>query len=288
MTAQRQIIFGLALILLFGILVIGSTMLALLEGGKSVVQVVSPTSSNIERPFPTFINIIPGQPSGTPSPTMTRIYKQSETPTITPKCPLPEGWIEIILQPGDTIDILAAQFGIEPATLVDMNCLVSDTLIDGASFYVPGPPYRETLSATPTDMIINTPQPTLLPTQFPVVTKSPMLCGPPPNWIIYHVRPGDTLFRISQALDVSIDWLQYANCMGTSTNIVVGQPLWVPFLPPPPTQKPIYHTHTPTNTPTLTCEYPPTLTNTPTDQTNPSATITPSPSDTLEVTSESP
>jgi LysM repeat protein len=288
MSDQHQVLFGLTLILIFSILVIGSITLALLEGNETVAFALSPTSTYREHAFPTFINIIPGQSSDTPSPMKTSIDTQSKTPTITPKCPLPEGWIEIILQPGDTIDALAAQFGIERATIIDMNCLVSDTLIEGASFFVPGPPYRGTLTATPTDMFTNTPQPTPFPTRFPVITKPSVLCGPPPNWVIYRVRPGDTLFRLSQALDVSIYWLQYANCLRTSTNIVVGQQLWVPFLPPPPTQKPIPYTNTPTMTATATCEYPPTLTNTPTDQTNPSSTMTLPPTDTLGVTPESP
>jgi len=310
----RQVLFGLTLILFFSISVIGSITLALLEGGETIALALSPTSTYGEHAFPTFINIIPGQSSDTPFPTKTSIEKQSKTATITPKCPLPEGWIEIILQPGDTIDSLAAQFGIERATIINMNCLVSNTLIEGASFYVPGPPYRGTLTATPADTLTNTPQPTPFPTRFPAITKPPALCGPPPNWVVYRVRPGDTLFRLSQALDVSIYWLQYANCLGTSTNIVVGQQLWVPFLPPPPTQKPILYTNTPTMTATATCDYPPTLTNTPTspasvtpghsptpmdtstqtpantstDQTNPTLTMTFFPSDTLEVTSESP
>ena len=49
----------------------------------------------------------------------------------------------------------------------------------------------------------------------------------------YLIQPGDNLHRLSLLLGVSIPQLMNANCL-TSTQILAGSYLWVPFLPPPP------------------------------------------------------
>ncbi len=287
MSNWRQILLGFSLIILFCLIAVGSITLALLEGGRAIVQAPTQTATSyIEQAFPTFINIVPGQPTNTPYPSRTPVVQKSHTPTITPKCPLPEGWIEIILQPGDTLHSLATKFGMDPATLAHMNCMFSETLIYGATIYVPGPPYMETSTASPAPTLLPSQIPSQLPPTFPSATKPIVICGPPPTWVLYSIQPKDTLYQLSQVLGVSISWLQYANCMGASTHIYVGQLFWVPFYPPPPTQKPILHTNTPTMTATTTCEFPPTLTYTAIPESTPTATFTPSqtPSPTITVT----
>ncbi|HWB36999.1 MAG TPA: LysM peptidoglycan-binding domain-containing protein, partial [Rugosimonospora sp.] len=78
-------------------------------------------------------------------------------------------------------------------------------------------------------------------------------CGPPYNWVRnYTVQPGDTLYRIALAYSTTTYELQRANCKGSSTNIAVGERLWVPNVTPqmPATSAPTYQV--PTDPVTLT------------------------------------
>ena len=89
----------------------------------------------------------------------------------------------------------------------------------------------ETLVASPSQT--QTPQPSLTftligTTTVPIQTQIP--CGSPNNWVVYIVRAGDTLSRLSQVYGVSIAELQRANCLGTSTVLHTGQILYVPFV----------------------------------------------------------
>ena len=69
-------------------------------------------------------------------------------------------------------------------------------------------------------------------------TLTPTPCGPPPTWVRYTVRRGDTLFDLSRRFGVSQSELQLANCL-TDANIKFGQNLFVPFVPSPtPTETP--------------------------------------------------
>jgi len=90
----------------------------------------------------------------------------------------------------------------------------------------------ETPSATPT----GTPSSTLSSTLPPLSSPSPtQICTLPPGWVIYTVQSGDTLFMIGKATGTTIAQLQQANCLGTSTQIISGQKLFVPKLPEIPT-----------------------------------------------------
>ena len=120
--------------------------------------------------------------------------------------------------------------------LIQANCLITEDLIIGTILYVPGTP----------------------------PTESPIQCGPPPGWIFYTVKPGDTLFHIGLAFGVTVTELQFANCMGSSTLIRAGTRIFVPNV----------HTLTPTTEPTQPVPTTPRPSNTPGEM--PSSTPTPS------------
>ncbi len=91
-------------------------------------------------------------------------------------------------------------------------------------FPIPSP----TLTAAATPMPSNAPV-TSAPSSPTATTQS---CGPFDGWVLYTVRPNDTLFGLSLVLDVTVSDLQYANCLGDTTNIQTGQRIFVPFVPP--------------------------------------------------------
>ncbi len=62
----------------------------------------------------------------------------------------------------------------------------------------------------------------------PMPTHTLASCGRPASWIVYIVRPGDSLYSLSVAYGVSVAELERANCMGNSTLLHSGQILYVP------------------------------------------------------------
>jgi len=245
---------GSALLAVFSLaLVIGGISLAMAESYIPVVPTPTNTQALIPIvPSPTFPVLQP-QPSAIPSPTVTQ--------TIPPptSCPPPTGWIPITIGPGDDIVSLATRYHSTPEALLLSNCLISTDLPTGSILYVPSIP-----------------------------TNTPVRCGPPAGWIRYTVRPGDTMFSLSQAYGVSIEQLQLANCMSSNQyNLVVGQSLYVPNVV---TRTPratatatltpvsiVFPTLTRTATATGTATQIPTSTNAPTITPTGTATVTSSP-----------
>jgi LysM repeat protein len=104
------------------------------------------------------------------------------------------------------------------------------------------------LAASSTSSTLPSPTPSPIPSYL--VSATSVSCGAPKGWITYIVQPGDTLFRLSTAYGITINRLQQANCMGSSTLLKTGQVL---FVPPWTPQPPLYVSPTVAATPT----YPP-------------------------------
>ncbi len=254
----RQVILGILAGLLSTALLFGSLSLALVEGNMR--QALAPSATLPGSPTPTPLGftpsptntLLPGQPSLTPTLTPT------PTITLTPACPYPSDWIRITVLPGDTLESLAEQYHTTAQIIKTANCLPTDFLVEGNLLYVPPLPTQ-------------TPQPT--------ATKTPIPCGPYPGWVLYTIRPGDTLYSLAGYFNTTVWQLMVANCLPNS-NITAGELLWVPNLPTPTYVTP--PTRTPTRTPTATLTptstlpvYPPTDTPTPTDTETPTPTDTP-------------
>jgi LysM repeat protein len=189
------------------ILVIGGIFLSLAE-------TLPPPATPTQIP-PTF-------PESFPTPTATTIgfpasdtpaVTQTELPTVTASlavalasptaCTPPPGWILVTTGSGDTVYTLAQRYKTTAENLNAANCLTSAELPAGMALYVP-----------------------------PVPTVTVIPCGPPFGWVRnYVVQPGDTLFRIALAYNITYPQLQRGNCMGSSTTIYTGQRLWVPNVP---------------------------------------------------------
>lgn len=94
---------------------------------------------------------------------------------------------------------------------MQVNCLVSAELLAGRQIYLP-----PLLALTPT----------------------PCVVSPPFNWTLYTVRAGDTLFSLAVTRGTTHEYVMQVNCLDSS-NIQVGQGLYLPPLPityePPPT-----------------------------------------------------
>jgi LysM repeat protein len=176
-------------------------------------------------------------PTLSPSASLTATPSQTSLPSPT-GCPIPPGWVPYTVQRGETLNPLAARFGIDPQELADANCITrSQQVVPGLVLYVPepdtAPPYA-----------------------------SPIPCAPPSGWVIYIVQPGDTLYNLALRLNLTAYQLQLANCL-PSSYLYAGQRLFVPFYPAPLPTSP-WPTRIPT-TPIPTDTAIPTDTDIPTD-----------------------
>jgi LysM repeat protein len=233
MQALRQLGGGLILGLLSVVIVIGGISLALAEG---YVPQPPPTPTETQPVFPSAPTETASSTSLIPSPTETA----TASPIPPTNCPPPSGWVLVMIQPGDTLEILAVRYRTTPEALMAANCLVSPILLPGYGIYVP-----------------------------PVPTITPIPCGAPYGWVQYIVQPGDSLYHISQLYRVTVSELQQANCLGNSTTIYTGQKLWVPNVPPSTPPVPATLTATP-----IYIEFD-TVTPVPTDITPPTSTPEP-------------
>ena len=243
MRNARQIVTGLLIALVSIGIILGGFSLSLAEGGLTGRAPASPTV-----PSPTWMPFTPFTVTDTPATIVTEL---SLTPTLTftppptpVNCPPPIGWLVYIVQPGDTLDLLVFRYNTTSAAIIQANCLLSTTILPGSILYLP-----------------------------PVPTATPIPCGAPSGWVIYIVKPGDTLYNISQLYNITVGELQRANCLNT-TIIHVGQKLYVPPWAPKTFTPTITLTATGTNSPTATA------TETPTSATTDTPTITSVPSDT--------
>lgn len=97
-------------------------------------------------------------------------------PTVTPiPCGAPAGWVNYIVQPGDTLFLLSQKFRVSVSELQRANCLGSSTFIQaGKAIKVPNVPTSTPLnSATPSATFIVIKEETLTPTLTPSLTPTP-------------------------------------------------------------------------------------------------------------------
>ncbi len=230
MSDTNQLLLAALAALFSAVIIIGSLILAFTEGGRTLTMAFTPTSS--PSPLPPVDTPKPGEPTFTPSPTS--LPSATPEPVFADHCPMPVGWTQIEVLPGDTLDSIAQRYGTSPAKLQEANCLQTSSLIAGTILSVPIPPPTATASitATPTE----TPEPTATKR----ASKEP--CEYPSGWKIYIVQRNDTLYSISRAYYTTVPELKSANCLKSNV-IRVGQKLYVPNVSPRPPAV------TPTNTP---------------------------------------
>lgn len=235
MSDFRQGLLGVVFALLSGLVIFGGAILSLVESNYLEEKSASATfmaawdMSGIEPYTP-----IPGEPTFTAVP----VGRETLTPTPTfgpvASCPVPAGWTSVMTQLGDTLESLALMYQVSPSEIAQANCLASEqlALAPGIFLFMPVPTVA--------------PQATLFQiTEIPVTHQKPIstatryVCGAPAGWVSYRVRSGDTLYSLSRLTGVSIYQIQQANCLGSSTLIVTGQSLYLPFIPAFPTLTPL-------------------------------------------------
>lgn len=197
MKNARQAVIGFLASALAVTILFGSLALAMAESNLKLA--LAPTPSLTQPPGATAYPTFTARPSDTlspsatvflatstvrisPSPTWTKIASLTVTlipsplPSLRPTepCGPPRGWVEYIVQRGDTLYSLAQELGVSVYQLQQANCLGSSTIIvAGHMIYVPHLPAR-TATATDEPRSTATPVPTATytPTQVPTSTPT--------------------------------------------------------------------------------------------------------------------
>ena len=221
-----------------------------------------PTLTPIPSPVPvTATHTLPPSPTlsqgaVTPTPTVTSTLIQSTL------CPPPPGWTAYIVQAVDSLESIAAKYGVTSDYLKSKNCLVSNDLIPGKSIYVPNLP-----------------------------TSTPAACVPGyPGWVNYTVKSGDTFYGIAYRFYTTEREIKRVNCR-TTNDLFAGEVILVPNVAPRPlTSTPVPSTPTTdasTATPVFTepgTMLPFTLTPSMTPTLAPTFTVSPIPTQTASLT----
>ncbi|MCX8063395.1 MAG: LysM peptidoglycan-binding domain-containing protein [Anaerolineales bacterium] len=227
-------LIGIGLWMVSLIVVLGSLVLSLSEGGllrpnPSEQQLVATTPADYVATPEESEMVLELPPTATffPSPTRTA----TETATPVPTCAYPAGWIVTTLPAGVSLETLALQYGLTPEQILQANCLTAESLGTKSELYLPAPTVTPTATETERPRKPKATQ-----------TAGSAKCGPPASWVIYIIQKGDTLYSIAVQTGTTVADLQWANCLGNSTMVRAGQKLYVPRLPqgkpPAATQKP--------------------------------------------------
>ena len=149
----RQALIGILAVMLSAAIVLGSLVIVLNETGQGAALGLGAGETEMALGLSTPLVKDPllgaslldqvkhtqsAAPTTTPSATGTSTATPSltRTPTRT-TCPIPDGWLLIIVQPGETLEVLAARNQITPQELAVGNCLTDMNLIPSTSIYVP-------------------------------------------------------------------------------------------------------------------------------------------------------
>ncbi len=253
---------------LAGVFIAGLLTLVMVLGSVGLSQL----DSTLMRHFPTWVA---AGPTTTLYPTLaplTPTAPSTPLPTPTPRsclveqCSFPEGWLPYYVKAGETLLILAGRARTSTHILMQANCLGVPEVQPGDLIYLPS---------------------------FAIASPTPYTyrCGPPPDWCVIYVQPGETLYALALRYGVTIEAIRNANCI-TGFDIYVGQalylpviitPTWTPSPRPSPTVTPT-PTLSPTATPTATLTVTPTITPTPTPTVTLTVTPTITPTPTLTPT----
>jgi LysM repeat protein len=247
MASARQFGNALLLALISTMLVLGGLSLSLVEFAKPA----PPTSTDIVLPSPLPLTATATLPPPLVSPTPTNTPVSTDTPPPPASCQIPINWIATTVRPGDTLESIAARYRMTAEDLRQANCLLTNSVPQGSTIYVPS-----------------------------VSTSTVAVCRPGAvGWVkSYRVQPNDTFFRIALNHYTTAALLKQVNCR-SSDIVYVGELLWVPNVSTrtaTPSLAPNAATFTPFPTEPLTeTALPFTLSPEPTD-TIPAATPTPS------------
>lgn len=115
--------------------------------GQADTPTATTTPTNTTAP-PTSTSVV-----DTPTRAVIIVTATRVPPTFTPNpCAPPQGWVEYVVRPGDTLSSLAQKVNIGQTDLQQINCLASSVLVPGQTIYLPFIPPEATVTNTTTPL----------------------------------------------------------------------------------------------------------------------------------------
>lgn len=169
-----------------------------------------PTGTATDAPTLTLAATDTAEPaaSATPQPTNTALPTVSAT--LQPTTAVPASRTPLATRTVVTATTVPTRSTVTPTTTVTSNVFIAPTWTPVAT---------RTPSPTPAE--------TLLPAQ-----RANCSTLRPSGWVTYNVRSGDSLFGLASSTGTSISMIMQLNCLPESGLILVGQPLYLPVMPP--------------------------------------------------------
>ena len=214
------------------IVVVALVVLALLAAFlPKAAQGPSVATSTGSPPPPSSTPTVTPRPTRTPTSTLT----PTPTDTFTPLPPI----IHVVVK-GESVGIIAKQYGVTERSVLEANGLESESIIQiGQKLIIPHP--TPTLEPQATAV---TPAPTE-PAGTPAATGEAPLA---PGEQVYTVESGDTLSGIAKKFGTTVNLLMSRNGIKDPSLLSVGQTLVIPVGTPTPLPSPTFR---PTQTPTV-------------------------------------
>lgn len=157
----------------------------------------TPTAAPLP-PTATFTSIptpLPPPPSPTPIIVIVTPTPLPALPTQAPAaggaCQPPPSWVSYVVQPGDTLDSLAARSGMSVFELQQVNCLSAFNLKVGQTLYLPVTPPTPTVTYTPSPTGTRPPTPTR--TATPTL---PQIDSVTPNRVDREIADGEVVITV--------------------------------------------------------------------------------------------
>lgn len=153
----------------------------------------------------------------TPTPTLTLTATPTSTATSTPTpttAPTETATPQVTtynVRSGDTLSLIAAQFGVSIQSIMDANDLPDPMIQVGQELIIPEPEIGPTPAASAE--VLETPQ---------------ALTAPEPETSTYVVQEGDSLSEIAGRFNVSLDAIMEANGIANPDSLRQGQTLVIP------------------------------------------------------------
>jgi LysM repeat protein len=121
---------------------------------------------------------------------------------------------------GETLGRIARRYGTTVDAIAQANGIADVNLIrPGTVLVIPGSPE---------------PAPAPTPAPAPAAPVAPAAPAPAATGPVHTVRPGETLFKIAQRYDTTVDAIVTANAIADRRQISVGQPVVIPVAAPAP------------------------------------------------------
>lgn len=213
------------------IVIVALVVLALLAAFlPKAAQGPSVATSTGSPPPPSSTPTVTPRPTRTPTATLT----PTPTDTFTPLPPI----IHVVVK-GESVGIIAKQYGVTERSVLEANGLQSESIIQiGQELIIPHP--------TPT--LESQASPVAPPTEAAgtlAATGEPPLA---PGEQVYAVESGDTMTDIAKKFNTTVNLLMSRNGIKDPSLLRVGQTLVIPIGTPTPLPSPTFR---PTQTPTV-------------------------------------